>query len=257
MKKVFILVFAAAFLFIGCGDEDPKPATIDDNEEVSDIDDENAADEDAEVVNDEDIVEENDENQTDDVTEEPDETEEPVEPDENNDPVNPGFEVIGTFNLSYTGQINTEVNMQSRGGEGSADFVYNGQAISFGKINIGIDLFPMTMVNSGNIVIVWLDSFGLGDLQGTSNKQVFGISMPQNIEAGSGTLAAANMYAFYGDMTVNITGGQFEIKCVRTVTNVGNYEVIANDGSNLTMNANGDLLDPAAGAAYLPYPACE
>ena len=65
------------------------------------------------------------------------------------------------------------------------------------------------------------------------------------------------MYAFYGDMTVNITGGQFEIKCVRTVTNVGNYEVIANDGSNLTMNANGDLLDPAAGAAYLPYPACE
>ena len=147
--------------------------------------------------------------------------------------------------------------MQSRGGKGSAQFVYNDTPITFTEINIGIDLFPLAMINSGNIVVVWLDSFGLGDLQGTSNKQVFGISVPQNTEIGSGDMASANMYAFYGDMTVNITGGQFEIKCVRTVTNVGNYEVTVNDGSNLTMTANGDLLDPAAGAAYLPYPACE
>ena len=70
-------------------------------------------------------------------------------------------------------------------------------------------------------------------------------------------MANANMYAFYGDMTVNVKGGQFDIKCVRTVTNVGNYEVTVNDGSNLSMTAGGDLLDPAAGAAYLPYPACE
>ena len=65
------------------------------------------------------------------------------------------------------------------------------------------------------------------------------------------------MYAFFGDMTVNIMGGKFEINCVRTVTNAGTYEITANDGSSLSMTANGDLLDPAAGAAYLPYPACE
>ncbi|MBO4710725.1 hypothetical protein J5681_02270 [bacterium] len=266
MKKVsFVFVIFALFMFVACGDADPKPASIDgDENEVSDNEGGNQTVEDGETENDSEVVPEPDEATTsdeenvsdDEPVEEPDETE---EPDGNNDPVNPGFDVIGNFNLSFNGPVHESVGMDSMmnlGGDGSAEFVYKDQPITFSKINIGISLFPMAMINNG-IVIVWLDSFSMGDLSGTVEKQVFGINLPQNTEVGSGEMANANMYAFYGDMTVNVKGGQFEIKCVRTVTNVGNYNVTANDGSNLSMTASGDLLDPAAGAAYLPYPPCE
>lgn len=264
MKKIsLIFVLLTALLFIGCGDSDPKIVSNDENE-VSDDEGGNTVIEDGEIRNDEENATEPDEAATSDEevasdnepVEEPDETE---EPDGNNDPADPGFDVIGTFNLSFTGPVHESVSMDqimNLGGDGSAEFVYNGQPITFSKINIGISLFPMAMINNG-IVIVWLDSFSMGDLSGTVEKQVFGINLPQNTEIGSGEMANANMYAFYGDMTVNVKGGQFDIKCVRTVTNVGNYNVTVNDGSNLSMTASGDLLDPAAGAAYLPYPACK
>ena len=267
MKKVsmLVLIVFAVFMLVSCGESDPKPASSGgDENEVTDDEGGNQTVEDGETQNDSEVVPEPDEAATsdeetvsdDEPVEEPDETE---TPDENQDPTNPGFDVIGTFNLSFNGPVHEEVglgSMTNLGGDGSAEFVYNGQPITFGKINIGIDVFPMAMINNG-IVIVWLDSFGMSDLTGAVDKQVFGINIPQNTEVGSGDMANANMYAFYGDMTVNVKGGQFDIKCVRTVTNVGNYEVTVNDGSNLSMTAGGDLLDPAAGAAYLPYPACE
>ena len=264
MKKIsFVLVLFVAFMFIACGESDPKPAShSDENEEVSDDEGGNTA-EDSETQNDSEVVPEPDETvvdeeivSDDEPVEEPDETE---EPDENQDPTNPGFDVIGTFDLSYSGPVHESVglnNMTNLGGNGSVQFVYKDQPVTFSEINIGIKLFPLAMMNNG-IVIVWLDSFSLNEAMGTAQKQVFGINLPQNTEIGSGNMANANIYAFYGDMTVNVKGGQFDINCVRTVTNVGTYEVTLNDGGNLTMTASGDLLDPAAGAAYLPYPACE
>lgn len=266
MKKIsFLLVFFVAFVFVGCGEADPKPFTPADNE-VSDDEGGNQAEDDGETQNDGEVVPERDNepaadddepaaSDDDPNTEEPDETE---NPDENNGPVNPG-EAIGTFNLSYSGQINASVSMQSRGGNGKVDFTYNEMPNTFEEITIPMvgTLFPLAMLNSGNIIIVWLDGFGAGDISGDAQKQVFGISVPQNTEIGSGNMASAGIYAFFGDMTVNVMGGKFEINCVRTVTNVGNYEVTANDGANITLTASGDLLDPAAGAAYLPYPACE
>lgn len=257
MRKVsLILVLFIAFLFAGCGDEDPKPTANGDENEVSD---DNTVFEDVDAQNDEENVEEPDETETDEEAVVDEEPTEPTEPTESTEPTNPEFDVIGTFNLSYSGKINTTVDLQSRGGNGTVEFTYNEMPNTFNEITIPMvgTLFPLAMLNSGNIIIVWLDSFGAGDISGASQKQVFGISVPQNIEIGSGNMANVNMYAFYGDMTVNITGGQFEINCVRTVTNVGNYEVTANDGGSMTMAANGDLLDPAAGAAYLPYPACQ
>lgn len=262
MKRISFLVFVilAVFVFVSCGDADPKPATSGgDENEVSDDEGGNQTVEDSENQNDEENVEEPDETVVDEEVVVDEEPTEPTEPTDPTEPTNPGFDVIGSFNLSFSGAVHESVglgSMTNLGGDGSAEFVYNGQPITFGKINIGIDVFPMAMINNG-IVVVWLDSFGMNDLSGAVDKQVFGINIPQDTEVGSGDMANANMYAFYGDMTVNVKGGQFDIKCVRTVTNVGNYEVTVNDGSNLTMTASGDLLDPAAGAAYLPYPACE
>ena len=113
------------------------------------------------------------------------------------------------------------------------------------------------MVNSGNIIVLWLDSFSAGDLQGTVDKQVFGISFPQNAGTGSGTMKELGSYAFYGDITVNITGGQFNIKCVRAVSDSGEYTINSNDGANIAFLANGDLFDPSLAGSMIPYPACE
>ena len=262
MKKV-VFIFLLSFVFlISCSNSSESEAKLADDQESeqntpenpdNEKPDENTQEEqDEPAVVDEEIVPDN----------EPDN--EPEQPDENQNI--PDFEAIGTFNLSFTGPVHASVSINdvaNLGGEGAAEFVYNGQPITFDKININavvmnMDLFPMAMLNNG-IVVVWLDSFSVSDATGNTavQKQVFGINLPQNTEIGSGEMAGANIYAFYGDMMVNVRGGQFDIKCVRSVTNVGNYEVTVNDGTNLTMTASGDLLDPAAGAAYLPYPACD
>lgn len=247
-----------AFLFAGCGDSDPEMVPSGEDE----VADDNTAVEDGDLQNDEENVEAPDETETDEeavVDEEPADPTEPVEPTEPNEPTSPEFESIGTFNLNFSGAVHASVSMNDMtnlGGTGVANFVYNNQPVTFGEINIGIKLFPLAMVNNG-IVIVWLDSFKAAEAMSTAHKQVFGINIPQNTEVGSGTMASANIYAFYGDMTVNVQQQLFNIDCVRSVTNVGNYEVTANDGANITLTASGDLLDPSAGAAYLPYPTCE
>lgn len=242
MKKVsFVFIICLAFLFVGCGDSDPSITYPDDeNEEV-------------ETQDDEDTVEENDENQIDDTEEEPDEPEQPEE-----EPTEPAVDPIGNFTLNFSGQINTTISMQSRGGQGAVNFMYNGMPLAFQEINVmNIDIFPLAMVNSGNIIVLWLDSFGFGDVSGTSEKQVFGISMPQSAEIGSGSMKDINSYAFYGDITVNIQGGAFNVKCVRAVSDRGEYNIDAIDSANIAFSANGDLFDPALAGSMIPYPACE
>jgi len=247
MKKVsLILVLFIAFLFAGCGESDPE--TVLDEDVVSD---DTAVVED-EDVQDEEIIEENDENQVDDVTEEPDEPEQPEE-----EPAEPAADPIGNFNLSFSGQINTTISTSSRGGTGVANFNYNGMPFTFQEISVLVSIFPLAMVNSGNIIVLWLDSFSMGDLQGTVDKQVFGISFPQNAGTGSGTMKELGSYAFYGDITINITGGQFTIKCVRAVSDSGEYTINSNDGANISFVANGDLFDPSLAGSMIPYQACE
>ena len=251
MKKVFILVLVLfiAFLFVGCSESDPEMVSSDGNE----VSDDNTAAEDIDVQ-DEEIIEENDEDQVDDVTEEPDEPEQPEE-----EPTEPAIDPIGNFNLNFSGQINTTISTSSRGGNGVANFNYNGMPFTFNSINIPMvgDIFPLAMVNSGNIIVLWLDSLGLSDISGTSEKQVFGISFPQNAGTGSGTMKELGSYAFYGDITINITGGQFTIKCVRAVSDSGEYTINSNDGANISFVANGDLFDPSLAGSMIPYPACE
>ena len=253
MKKVYFLVLFVflAFFSAACGGDSDSTTENPDNEandeavESNDIDGE---------TQDEEIIEENDEEQVDDVTEEPDEPEQPEE-----EPLEPAIDPIGNFNLSFSGQINTTISTSSRGGTGVANFNYNGMPFTFGQINIPIvgDIFPLAMVNSGNIIVLWLDSLGLSDISGTSEKQVFGISVPQSAEAGSGTMKDISSYAFYGDITVNIQGGAFNIKCVRAVSDSGNYNITSNDGSSIAFSADGDLFDPSLAGSMIPYPACE
>ncbi len=248
MKKVFLLVLVLliAFLSAGCGDSDPE-MVVSDGDEVSDVE---SADD---FETDEDAVEESDEDSVDEEIVVDDEPEQPEE-----EPTEPAIDPIGNFNLSFSGQINTTISLQSRGGKGTANFMYNGMPVAFSEINVmNIDIFPLAMVNSGNIIVLWLDSFGFGDVSGTSEKQVFGISIPQNAEIGSGTMKDVSSYAFYGDITVNIQGGAFNVKCVRAVSDSGSYDLTSNDGANIAFSAEGDLFDPSLAGSIIPYPACE
>ncbi len=173
MKKVFFLVLVVllAFIFAGCGDEDPKITGGDEENEVSDEGGNQTA-EDGETANDGEVAEP-DEAVADEETVSDDDPGNTEEPDENNDPVNPEFDVIGTFNLSYSGKINTTVDLQSRGGNGTVEFTYNEMPNTFNEITIPMvgTLFPLAMLNSGNIIIVWLDSFGAGDISGASQNR--------------------------------------------------------------------------------------
>lgn len=260
MKKVIFLFLLSLVFLISCSNtsESEAKGQPDDQKQEQEQEQNTPETPDEEEPN-ENTQEEQDEPAVADEEIVPDnEPEQPEQPDENQNPVNPG-ETIGNFNLSFSGAVHQSVSMndmKNLGGTGAANFVYNNQPVTFGEINIGIKLFPLAMVNNG-IIIVWLDSFKATEALTTVHKQVFGINIPQNTEVGAGDMASANIYAFYGDMTVNVKEQLFNIDCVRAVTNVGNYDVKTNDGSNLEMTASGDLLDPSVGAAYLPYPACQ
>ena len=248
MKKIVfgVLVLFIAFL-ISCGGDSASEAEYpDENQPDGDVSEVTEAEEEAV---DEDVVEEADETVAD---------EEPEQPEEElAEPTEPQIDPIGNFNLNFSGQINTTISTSSRGGTGVANFNYNGMPFTFQEISVLISIFPLAMVNSGNIIVLWLDSFSAGDLQGTVDKQVFGISFPQNAGTGSGTMKELGSYAFYGDITVNITGGQFNIKCVRAVSDSGEYTINSNDGANIAFLANGDLFDPSLAGSMIPYPACE
>lgn len=246
MKKIiFVFLFSFVFL-ISCGGDSASEAEYpDENQPDEDVSEVTEAEEEEEVV-DEDVIEEADETVVD---------EEPEQPEE--EPTEPQIDPIGNFNLNFSGQVNTTISTSSRGGTGVANFNYNGMPFTFQEISVLISIFPLAMVNSGNIIVLWLDSFSAGDLQGTVDKQVFGISFPQNAGTGSGTMKELGSYAFYGDITVNITGGQFNIKCVRAVSDSGEYTINSNDGANISFVANGDLFDPSLAGSMIPYQACE
>ena len=253
MKKIvfaFVFLFSLVFLMISCGDGSDSGYPVEDQE---DADVREAADADVNPETDEDKAGEPDETAVD---EEADSDSEPEQPEE--EPAEPATNPIGNFSLNFSGPVNTTISMQSRGGKGAVNFTYNGMPTAFQEINVmNIDIFPLAMVNSGNIIVLWLDSFSLGDISGTSEKQVFGISMPQSAAAGSGTMKDINSYAFYGDITVNIKGGAFNVKCVRAVSDSGSYNLTSNDGSNIAFSAEGNLFDPALAGSMIPYPACE
>lgn len=253
MKKfVSMLLILFVFFLVSCGG-DSEPAVQEPEENVTDTGNNEIADAD-EAVTDEDKTEEPDEPVIDEDIVSDDEPEQPEE-DQNTPQADP----IGNFNLNFSGQINTTISTNSRGGTGTANFTYNEMPNTFGEIPIplfGGNIFPLAMVNGGNLIIMWLNSFVATEIMSAVEKQVFGIAVPQNA-SGSGNMKDLGSYAFYGDILINIQGSQFEIKCVRAVSDRGEYDIASNDGANITLTASGDLFDPALAGSMIKYPACE
>jgi hypothetical protein len=230
---------------VSCGGEgDPSVNTYDQNNETAD---EETTDETTDVT-DEEVTDEN-------VV---DEEEVPDEVEDNNTetPDDSQFQKVGDFNLMFNGKINTDLsNYQSiRGGEGDVNFSYNGMNLTFTKQTvIIIQLFPLAILQGSNVAVMWLDSApGLS----AETKQVFGFTFPSTVTPGDQTMEAAQAYAFYGDINVNVQGGQFDVKCVRGAAIMGSFNVMSYDGANANFSAMGDLLDPSAAGSQLPYPVC-
>ena len=241
---VFLMVSFFVAFSVSCGESDSgfvkyDPATDDEHQ----VDQDMVPDEEEEIVDDVEIIDEG-------PVEEPDETQ-VEEPDEETP-----FEKIGDFNLSFDGQINTDLSnyMSIRGGAGAVNFNYKMTPYTFGELTVIIvQLFPLAILQQGNVAVMWLDSApGLG----AEVKQVFGFTFPSTIQPGEQNMETAQAFAFYGDIDVNVQGGQFDIRCVRAASYQGNLNVIFYDGANANFTASGDLLDPAAAGSQLPYPVC-
>ncbi len=251
MKKFLAItaVFMFSFFMVSCGDEDPKLNLSDDENETADQ--EQTGDEeltDREAV---DKTAVRDEEETNDETiTVPDEG-----PDENIEvPDETAFEKTGEFNLNYTGLINTTFDTSTRGGDGITTFSHKGAPFSFGKISVLVQLFPMAILQQNNVAVMWLES--APGFSGTEIKKVFGFTFPSTIQPGNTTMEAAQAYAFFGDIEINIQGGQFNVKCVRSAAIAGQFNMISYTGANADFTASGNLLDPSAAGSQLPYPVC-
>ena len=251
MKRTVALTIGALLLsliIVSCGDEAQTIPQKDDTAGTDDI--VIIPDEDTAVVTDtlpvqDDIV----------VDDTPVIDEEPIV-DETIVPDAEGFEQIGDFALDFNGTVNTDLSnyMSIKGGKGTVNFNYRGTPFSFGELTVIIvQLFPLAILQQNNVAVMWLESApGLG----AETKKVFGFTFPATITPGEQQMTAAQAFAFYGDIDINLQGGQFNIKCVRAAGNQGMINMIAYDGASANFTANGLLLDPAAAASQLPYPVC-
>jgi len=248
MKKsvcIFLSFLVLSFLFVSCGEDDPSIYGNDQNNETTD----EAADE-AETT---DVTDENEV-----MDEAEDEMEVPDEVEDNNTdvPDDSAFQKVGEFNLMFNGKVNTDLSdyMSIKGGEGDVNFSHNGMNLTFTKQTVIIvQLFPLAILQGSNVAVMWLDSApGLG----AETKQVFGFTFPSTATPGDQTMESASAYAFYGDININVQGGQFDVKCVRSAAIMGAFNVMSYDGANANFSAMGDLLDPAAAGSQLPYPVC-
>ncbi len=243
MRKLLItmvLMISFVIFTVSCGEGDPDPSYVDDSDK-EEVDEDEVADED-EFPDEAEYIDEE-------VIEEPDEAH--VEEPEEESP----FEKIGDFNLSYDGQINVDLSnyMSIRGGNGNVNFSYNMIPYTFGELSVLVQLFPLAILQQGNVAVLWLDSApGLG----AEVKQVFGFTFPSTIQPGEQSMETAQAFAFYGDIDVNVQAGQFDVRCVRAASYQGNLNVIFYDENNANFTASGDLLDPTAAGSQLPYPVC-
>ena len=250
MKKIIFLFLLSFVFLISCGGDDDSP--VPQNSQSNSEDEQNDQETPDTEKPDENTQEE--EQGEPDVEETPDVDNEPEQPEE--DQNTPQADPIGNFNLNFSGQIITQFELKNIGGQGKANFMYNNTPFTYSEIKVLYSLFPLAMANSGNIIIMWIDGLSMNDISGATEKQVFGIAVPQNAEAGSGNMKDINSYAFFGKVSVNVSAGQFEIKCVNAVSDRGEYNITANDGANITLTANGDLFDPSLVGNLIPYPAC-
>lgn len=246
-----VLMFS--FFMVSCGDEDPKLNVYDDENEATDEETTN----DFEETSDREAVDKTavrDEEETNDETiTVPDEG-----PDENIEvPDETAFQKTGEFNLNFKGQVNTDLSnyMSIKGGDGITNFSHNGAQLSFGKLTVIIvQLFPLAILQQNNVAVMWLDK--APGLNGEEIKQVFGFTFPSTIQPGNTTMEAAQAFAFFGDINVDVKAGKFEIRCVRSAAIAGQLNMNSYTGTNADFTASGDLLDPSAAGSQLPYEVC-
>lgn len=250
MKLSYFIFMLSALMFIAfsCDNESTSALENVDNDSITINDD--TLDDDTESVEETDAVE----IQDDDVVEVPDEIEVPDEEPDDTPDVSDEY-IKGNFSLTFNGIINTSSDFKSwLGGEGDVTFTDSGIESTYTKITVPMTSvgFPLTMIQDGKTVTVWLDKIDFNE-----NHKVFGFVYPGTLEPGEYKMQETGASAFYGDVIIQATAGNFEIKCIRSATILGDFTVTADDGTNIEYSANGNLYDPSLAGDQLPYPVCE
>ncbi len=242
----FIFMFCALMFFSFSCDND-NTSTLENKDEDSAITDDDAvSDESSTDIDDVSEPEDNDVAEINDDSETPDA--------DNGGELPPPPPDTGSFSLSFNGVINASTDFKSwQGGTGDVTFTDNETESTYTQISIPLMSvgFPLTMVQQGKTVTVWLDKIDLNE-----NHKVFGFNYPGNLEPGDYKMEDTGAAAFYGDVIVQATAGNFEIKCIRSATIIGDLTVISDDGTNIEYSASGNLYDPSIAGAQLPYPVC-
>lgn len=247
MKNMLFFLSVMLLIVSGCSNE--NSVTYEETDEVPDENPEEMHDESAEQT-------EQSQTEADIDTAETIDESEITDSDDNG--IDPGLEKTGEYSVSFNGPLNTDMNnFQSiEGGTGNADFSHNGAPIIFtDEVSVPFMFnFPIAVLQQGNILVMWLDKI---EFAGQQTRQVFAVTLPSETEPGEYTMENAQSYVFYGDIDINIQGGGFDIKCVRSGSPFGDLSISENNGAFLIFSAEGFLYDPSVLGDQIPYPVCE
>jgi len=281
MKKslVFSVIFAACFLLaVSCGGNgDSKENNDNDNNTVSD--EEPVADEDGEApVSDEETPASDDDTVPgeDDPCADfkcPDNATCTADGDECLIQCNEGFHPnagtcipdteltqIGEFTADFEGTINAAIAIDGTmlAGEGEAAFTYFDDEFTYKPQQLpqeivealSIDLsFPTTVKDGfmeGMYSVIWVDEIDFNALMSGASLRFIAINIPSSLAVGEDYDFVENeIFAFYGDLNIDLSNNKIGAKCVRAVSGVSSTLTISDlTSESITISAHGDLIDP-------------
>lgn len=179
---------------------------------------------------------------------------------------------IGTFTMDFTGAINETITIDGSmmSGEGDAAFTYLDSEFTYGSVII--DLTPNMEINVAfptaangflkeGISIVWTEDFDINNVFTTGSLRFIAVNIPQTLDAAEEgyDFVENEIFTFYGDLSLDVMGGNIAPKCVRAVSGAATLNIVKKAESNIAISAEGALIDPAYAQAQgyeLPYEIC-
>ncbi|MBO4440740.1 hypothetical protein J5834_01330 [bacterium] len=167
---------------------------------------------------------------------------------------------IGEFTADFAGPINTAIALDGTmlPGEGDAVFTYFDDEFTYQSQQLpqeivealNIDLsFPTTVKDGfmeGMLSVIWVDQIDFNALLAGASLRFIAINIPATLAAGEEYDFVENeIFAFYGDLNIDMSSSKIGAKCVRAVSGVESTLTISEVTENsITISAHGDLIDP-------------
>ena len=167
---------------------------------------------------------------------------------------------IGEFTAEFEGAVNAAIALDGTmlPGEGEAvftyfddEFTYQAQQLPQEIVDaLGINLsFPTTVKDGfmeGMLSVIWVDEIDFNALMTGASLRFIAINIPTALAAGEDYDFVENeIFAFYGDLNIDLSTNKIGAKCVRAVSGVESTLTISDvSAESITISAHGDLIDP-------------